>query len=134
MFRGSHAVYNELEIDDILKTFKEKAEDWRDTEAVCPYYEKSMGTLKYLMEEQNQDAKRFAKIQDLYKDVSLENTLKLLLRCKIAFENRRRLLAVFLCYGEWERQCSKLNRLFDLPSSSTTRKAPTPDEKGKLIE
>ena len=72
-----------------------------------------MSTFKYLQEEQAVDTSRFQRIRELYKEITLENTLKLLLRCKIAYDNRRRLLAVFLCHGEWERQCGKLQKLME---------------------
>ena len=63
--------------------------------------------------EQAVDTSRFQRIRELYQDITLENTLKLLIRCKISFDNRKRLLAVFLCHGEWERQCNKLLKLLE---------------------
>ena len=113
LFRGNEDVYSEVEIDNILKTFKEKQDSLRNQEDIKPYYAKSMSTFKYLQEEQAIDTSRFHRIRELYKEITLENTLKLLLRCKIAYDNRRRLLAVFLCHGEWERQCGKLQKLLD---------------------
>lgn len=92
-----------------------------------------MSTFKYLQEEQAVDTSRFQRIRELYKEITLENTLKLLLRCKIAYDNRRRLLAVFLCHGEWERQCGKLQKLMDLDGGDNKRPF-SDEEKQKILE
>ena len=79
------------------------------------------------------DASRFERIRELYQEVTLENTLKLLLRCKIAYDNRRRLLAVLLCHGEWERQCGKLQKLVDMEASGA-KQSVSEEEKQKILD
>lgn len=123
-----------MQIDEILKTFKEKQDALRNQEVVQPYYAKSMSTFGYLQEEQAVDASRFQRIRELYKEVTLENTLKLLLRCKIAYDNRRRLLAVFLCHGEWERQCGKLQKLMDPDGAGDVQRSFSEEEKERIVE
>lgn len=49
------------------------------------------------------------KVQELYKDVTLENTLKLLIRCKLAFDGRKKVLAVFKSVDEYDKKQESLN-------------------------
>jgi len=113
LYQGDANVYSEEQIDELLKTFKDQQDQLKTQKDIGPYYIKSMSTFKYLQQEQAVDTSRFRRIRELYQDITLENALKLLIRCKISFDNRKRLLAVFLCHGEWERQCNKLLKLLE---------------------
>ena len=52
-------------------------------------------TLKYLFEEQKVDQAKLLKVRQLYGTISLDNTVKLLLRCKIIFASRLALVDIF---------------------------------------
>lgn len=52
-------------------------------------------TLKYLFEEQKVDQGKLLKVRQLYGTISLDNTVKLLLRCKIIFASRLALVDIF---------------------------------------
>ena len=53
--------------------------------------------------EQAIDVSRFNKVRELYKEVNLENTLKLLIRCKLAYEQKRKLLNVLIDFVTFSR-------------------------------
>ena len=59
LYKGNDIVYSEMQIEDILKTFKEKSENIRDPKIISPYYMKSMSTFKFLQDEQFGDETRF---------------------------------------------------------------------------
>ena len=52
-------------------------------------------------------------MQELYKDISLENTLKLMIRCKLAFDGRRKVLALFQRVDEYEKRHESLKKLIE---------------------
>jgi hypothetical protein len=53
---------------------------------------------------------RFQKVRQLYGEISLENTLKLLIRCKILYASRFALLDIFEAIMRFEKYTL---RLFD---------------------
>jgi hypothetical protein len=59
-----------------------------------PFYTKAYETLQALLLEQ-QMIELFAKFSKMYSEVTIENTLKLLLRCKLAFQSRVILTDIF---------------------------------------
>ena len=60
------------------------------------------------MEEQSGDLSRFQKVQDMYKEVSLETTMKLLIRCRMAFETRMKVLELFESIDTYQTQYDEL--------------------------
>lgn len=44
----------------------------------------------------------------MYKEITLENTLKLLIRCKLAFDIRGKLMALFLTNEKYDDQLEKV--------------------------
>jgi hypothetical protein len=59
-----------------------------------PFYMKALESLKYLLIEQRVDP-IFDRVAEEYKEITLENTMKLLIRCKLAFGSRNALITMF---------------------------------------
>ena len=59
-----------------------------------PFYLKGVESLKVLLEEQHME-EMYRKFTRQYKEMTTENTLKILLRCKLAFQARKLLLDIF---------------------------------------
>lgn len=70
---------------------KSNYDKYRDNVEV--QYKKALATLDFLLKEQNSN--KFEKIQELYVEINLENALKLMIRCKLAFESRKKILQMF---------------------------------------
>ena len=69
---------------------------------------KALVTLKFLFNEQAIDLAKFQKVRQLYGEISIENTLKLLIRCKILFTSRLALLDLFESIKQHEATLKKL--------------------------
>ena len=121
IFQGDATTYTEPEIDSILELVKDDYQNYRKKEQVGPFYAKATSTLKFLLEEQAVDVSRFQKVRELYKDVTLENTLKLLIRCKLAFDGRRKLIVVFQRLDQYEELNASFHELTNqaIPKSSS---------------
>jgi hypothetical protein len=68
------------------------------------FYKKAITTLKFLTDEQGVDISRIKKIKEIYKELTIENALKLHIRCKLAFENKRKLLGIMIKLDEYDQQ------------------------------
>ena len=81
-------LYSEEEINSILKRFKAQPAEFieKSKTPINDLYGYAIDTLMTLQMEQAIDEGRFNKVRELYKEVNLENTLKLLIRCKLAYE------------------------------------------------
>ena len=76
------SLYKESEIAFVIDMLKKNHNDFRKPHLVQPYYNKSMETLKEVMNILNM-TKTFIKIKEHYGEVSLQNTFKLLVRCRL---------------------------------------------------
>lgn len=85
---GKRKLYSEEEINAILKRFKAQPAEFieKSKTPISDLYNFAIDTLLALQLEQAIDVSRFNKVRELYKEVNLENTLKLLIRCKLAYE------------------------------------------------
>lgn len=54
-----------------------------------------------------------AKFSKMYSEVTIENTLKLLLRCKLALNSRRVLLDIFSAIGNYESAVKEVQGVLD---------------------
>jgi hypothetical protein len=62
------------------------------------------------------DISRFEKVKQLYEDMTLDNTLKLLIRNKLSFEMRKKLWNTFVRIDEYEIRFEAFNYLLNIPS------------------
>lgn len=80
---GENLRFTEGEVDYVLDTLKSDAHKFNKTNMMKPFYNKALNTLKYLLEEQT-IAPIFVRVLEEYSEMTLENTMKLLIRCKMA--------------------------------------------------
>lgn len=88
-------LYTEKQIDQLILDIKTNSDDFLENDVQGPIYLKALVTLRYLFNEQALNSDKFQKVRQLYGDISIENTLKLLIRCKILFGSRYALLDLF---------------------------------------
>ena len=63
--------------------------------------------------------KRFEKVIELYSEVNLENTLKLLIRCKLAYDEKRKLLTIFDQINQFQDSVDDYSKLKNELKSDT---------------
>lgn len=80
-------LYKDNEIDYILNMIRYRQKEFEKTDMIKPFYNKSLFTLETLMEEMK-IPHIFDKVAINYSTVTVENTLKLLVRCKMMFAAR----------------------------------------------
>ena len=93
-------IFIETEVDFVLNMIKTNFDSYRMTEQILPFYTKALATLKALMEEQGLE-ECFGKFQTLYQETTIENTLKMLLRCKLVFTARVAWIHIFELIGKY---------------------------------
>lgn len=77
-----------------------------------PFYEQAKETLRHLLAEQTIEP-IFDRVCEAYKEVTLENTMKLLIRCKMTYSSRHMVLELFDFYRDYEREVSGLKEIID---------------------
>ena len=87
-------LFVESEVDYVIDMMRSKFKDFERTEIMRPFYLKALSTLRCLLLEQHMD-QRFKQLHKAYREITIENTLKLLLRCKQTFHTRVKLLHIF---------------------------------------
>ena len=87
-------VFVEAEVDVVLQMLKSKFQEFSQTDILAPYHAKALETLRELLHEQGlaQLVRRFEK---QYLEITIENTLKLLLRSKLVFSARLLFIEIF---------------------------------------
>ena len=87
-------LFVEAEVDVVIQMLKSKFHEFNQTDKLAPYHAKAMETLMELLVEQSlvSLAKRFEK---QYHEITIENCLKLLLRCKLVFSARTLFIHIF---------------------------------------
>lgn len=91
------AFYSEGEVDYTLDTLKTRYEEFQRNDIMQPMFEKAMQTLKFLLSEQTLEP-IYHRVVETYKHITLENVMKLLIRCKLAYASRSLLLKMFTHY------------------------------------
>jgi hypothetical protein len=86
-------LYEEKEVDYVIDMMKNKYKDFKRSDIMRPFYLKAQITLEELFKEQGQDT-HFQKLMYKYKEVTIENTMKLLIRCKLNFHCRLSLFEI----------------------------------------
>lgn len=87
-------IFVESEVDYVINMMRNKFNEYKRTDLMAPFHIKAMETLVVLLTEQGLDA-TITKFKKLYKEITIENTLKLLLRCKLMFHARKFFLEIF---------------------------------------
>ena len=95
-------IFTEKEIDLVLNMIKQNFELYRPTEKIMPLHTKSCETLRALMAEQSLE-ECFDKYRDMYKEITIENTLKILLRCKLVFHARLTMMGIFDLIDKYQK-------------------------------
>ncbi len=80
-------MYEEKEVDYVIDMIKHKYKEFKRSDIIRPFYLKAQLTLKELLAEQGQET-HFERLMYKYKEVTIENTMKLLIRCKLNFHCR----------------------------------------------
>lgn len=89
-----------------------KFTEFKKTEVMLPFYTKAFDTLQAVLEEQKMHA-MFGKFRQMYQEVTIENTLKLLLRSKLAFHSRKILIDIFDAIMKYELNVKEVQKLLD---------------------
>lgn len=91
-----------------MALFKKDPNGYRSKEQIEPFYVKSLKALELVMAETQPNDEKFQKIKEMYKEVSFENTIKLMIRCKMNFDTRRSALELFELVDTYRTQYLEL--------------------------
>ena len=80
----------------------------RKKEELEQYHSKASSSLKILMDEQSIDSSKYEKIKEMYKEITYETTMKLLIRCRMAFDTRAKALELFDAIETYQAQYEEL--------------------------
>jgi hypothetical protein len=86
-------MFIEKEVDYVIDMMKNKYKDFKRSEIMRPFHVKACQTLKTLLEEQSL-VPMYYRLHDSYKEITIENTMKLLIRCKLTFNARAMLIGI----------------------------------------
>lgn len=86
--------YTESEIYNVYEFVKSRYNTKEYDKSVAPFYKKAMATLGELMFSMSL-VSIFRSIEEMYNKISVTNTLKLLIRCRLLFDARRQVLEIF---------------------------------------
>lgn len=87
-------IYSEQEVEYILSMIKQRENEFRVTDVCKPFFKKALLTLEHLLQEQTLEL-LYERLVQLYSHINLQNTMKLLIRCKLAFNSRAMLMKLF---------------------------------------
>lgn len=79
-----HPLYRANEVEIVLDHIKDSYKEFKRTDIMKPFYLKALGTLRKLLQYLGKEA-TFERVSHEYREVTLENTIKLLLRCRLAY-------------------------------------------------
>lgn len=79
-----HPLYRANEIEIVLDHIKDSYKEFKRTDIMKPFYLKALGTLRKLLQYLGKEA-TFERVSHEYREITLENTIKLLLRCRLAY-------------------------------------------------
>ena len=92
--RGDHKLFYALEVNYVLDMITKSHQEFKHSEMMKPFYLKARQTLSQLLADVSFN-ENFLYLQDNYKECTLKNTMKLLMRCKIEFYTRNLLVEIF---------------------------------------
>lgn len=105
-------MYLEKEVDYVIDMMKSKFKDFKRSDIMRPFFLKALNTLKALLIEQNLTT-IYEQMEKKYKEVTIENTMKLLIRCKLAFHQRSMLIDILKSIITYELQAVHLKSIID---------------------
>ena len=79
-----HPLYRANEIEIVLEHIKDSYKDFKRTDIMKPFYLKALGTLRKLLQYLGKE-ETYRRVCQEYREITLENTIKLLLRCRLAY-------------------------------------------------
>ncbi len=88
-------LYTYESIGEVIEMARMRARDFKTTETLKPFYLKSIMTLRYLLNQELDMPHLYQKYINTYDQITYENTLKLLLRCRLFFKARQVLVELF---------------------------------------
>ncbi len=91
---------------------KNKFKDFKRSDIMKPFFLKAQNTLRILMDEQN-SLLLFEGMAKKYHEITIENTMKLLIRCKLAFHQRSMLIEIMKSLINYELIAVELKNLID---------------------
>jgi len=94
-------IYEEKEVDYVIDMMKNKYKDFKRSDLMRPFYLKAQLTLQSLFVEQGQES-HFERLMHKYKEITIENTMKLLIRCKLNFNCRVALFEIMKATIDYE--------------------------------
>lgn len=86
---------NVQEINHVVHMIKTAYVEFKQADMMRPFYVRGKATLQKLMGEVGQSKEYSNGYAVKYKECSIENTLKILIRCKLLFHTRSVLLGLF---------------------------------------
>ena len=86
--------YSEDEIYNVYEFVKSRYNTKEYDKSVSSFYQKAMSTLRALMSSMSL-VNMFNSIQQMYSAISVTNTLKLLIRCKLMFSAQKQVIKIF---------------------------------------
>jgi hypothetical protein len=75
-------LYDEKEVEIVLEMIRSQYSHFKKTNSMKPFYFKAIETLRGLLFQLKKQS-TYNRIKEEYKEITLENTIKLLLRCRI---------------------------------------------------
>ncbi|CDW76668.1 UNKNOWN [Stylonychia lemnae] len=109
---GDINIYIEKEVDYCIDMMKNKYKDFKRSDIIRPFYLKALQTLQILLSEQSL-GQIFEKTCKKYKEITIENTMKLLIRCKLAFHARGMILDILNAVINYEMIAVELKKIID---------------------
>eukprot|EP00347_Sterkiella_histriomuscorum_P021712 403333026 len=106
------SIYMEKEVDYVIEMMKNKFKDFKRSDIMRPFYLKALQTIQALLVEQGLQS-MFDKMSKKYKEITIENTMKLLIRCKLAFHARGMLLDLISQLINYEVKAVELKQILD---------------------
>jgi len=98
------------EVDHVIEMVKNSLEEFKQGEMMRPYYLRGRATLIKLLQEISQDQLAHD-YTEKYKEINIENTLKMLLRCKLQFHTRDLLVSIYCEITKYEVLARQLKEI-----------------------
>ena len=102
-FEGNDDIYSEAEVLELIEEVKLNQKTLRGPDKMRSVYQKAFETLQELMLQMNQHI-LFQMIAKKYNEVNLDNTVKLLVRCKQLLASRQLVFKTLEGIMEFEKQ------------------------------
>ena len=87
-------IFMENEVDVVLQMIKSNFSTYMQVDKLQPFHAKAVSTLKELLKEQGLD-QLYVRFEQQYKEITVENTIKVLLRCQLLFSARLLFIDIF---------------------------------------